>query len=123
MRRINIDKMMRKLGMKVEPIKDVERVDIVLKDGSILRIEGGEVAKIEVQGQSMFQVVGGEVLRLEAEEEVSEVEVSEEDIELVAQQAGVDKETARLALVTVGGDLAKAIMMLRESERREPRTS
>ena len=119
MRRINIDKMMRKLGMKVEPVKDVERVDIVLKDGTILRVKGGEVAKIEVQGQSMFQIVGGEVLRLEAEEEeVPEMEVSEEDVELVAQQAGVDKETARLALVTVGGDLAKAIMMLRESEKR-----
>ena len=37
---------------------------------------------------------------------------SEEDIDLVAQQAGVDREKARSALIEAKGDLARAILLL-----------
>ena len=37
---------------------------------------------------------------------------SEEDIELIVQQTGVEKEIARKALVEAKGDLAKAILLL-----------
>jgi len=37
---------------------------------------------------------------------------SEEDIDLVSQQAGVDREKARNALIEAKGDLARAILLL-----------
>ena len=37
---------------------------------------------------------------------------SEEDVDLVAQQAGVDKDKARKALVEAKGDIARAILLL-----------
>jgi NACalpha-BTF3-like transcription factor len=36
----------------------------------------------------------------------------EEDVELVSQQAGVDREKARNALIEAKGDLARAILLL-----------
>ncbi len=47
--------------------------------------------------------------------EESELEVpifSEEDIQLVSQQAGVDEEKAKHALEEAKGDLARAILLL-----------
>lgn len=112
-----IDRMLKRLGMKMEPVGSVSYVEIHKEDGEVIRIEGPEVAKLEVQGQTIFQVVGGEVTIAGKGEKVGELEIPEEDVELVARQAGVDKETARMALITVEGDLAKAIMMLRESSK------
>lgn len=37
---------------------------------------------------------------------------SEEDVDLVSQQAGVDREKARNALIEANGDLARAILLL-----------
>ena len=37
---------------------------------------------------------------------------SEEDVDLVAQQTGVDREKARKALIEAKGDLARAILLL-----------
>ena len=37
---------------------------------------------------------------------------SEEDVDLVSQQAGVDREKARSALIEANGDLARAILLL-----------
>ena len=37
---------------------------------------------------------------------------SEEDVDLVAQQTGVDREKARKALVEAKGDIARAILLL-----------
>ncbi len=40
------------------------------------------------------------------------MKASEEDVKLVMEQAGVDEETARKALVEAEGDLAEAILKL-----------
>ena len=72
---------------------------------------------MEVSGQTIFQISGGEISVLEEEkEEEEEIEITDEDIEIVSQQAGVDRETARKALIVTKGDLVKAIMMLKESK-------
>ena len=111
-----IERMMRKLGMKVEPLEGVSYVEICKEDGQIIHIESPEVIKMEVSGQTIFQISGGEISVLEEEkEEKEEIEITDEDIEIVSQQAGVDKETARKALIVTKGDLVKAIMMLKES--------
>jgi nascent polypeptide-associated complex subunit alpha len=41
-----------------------------------------------------------------------EPQIPEEDVLLVAQQAGVSMERAKAALEDAGGDLARAILML-----------
>ena len=45
-------------------------------------------------------------------EDASEVEISEDDIDLVASQTGKSKEEAENALKEANGDLAEAIMRL-----------
>ena len=57
-------------------------------------------------GQTTYQVVG------EATKAITQI--TEEDIELVASQAGVSAEFARAALDDSFGDIAKAIHLLKK---------
>lgn len=91
--------MMRQMGIKQEDI-EASRVTIEGVDGKIV-IENPSVQKITMQGQVSWQITG------EARE--AEEGIREEDIALVADQAGVSKEKARAALETHGGDLAQAL--------------
>ncbi len=104
-------RMMKRMGLTMEQVENVKHVDIVLDDGRIIRINEPMVAKIKVSGQTTYQITGVE----EVIEKEEEIEVSEEDIEIVAQQAGVDKELARKALELTGGDIAQAILIIKES--------
>jgi nascent polypeptide-associated complex subunit alpha len=52
--------------------------------------------------------------KLEAAPKVAEVKISEDDVEFVASQAGVSREEARRALLESRGDIAEAILKLRE---------
>jgi nascent polypeptide-associated complex subunit alpha len=65
----------------------------------------------------MYQIVGGEEVSGEAVPSApgaeQGIEISEEDVALVAAQAGVSEEEARRALIEAGGDLARAILSLR----------
>ena len=82
-------RMMKQMGLKMDELGDIERVIM--------------------QGQSMYQVVGGTVTENAVE---GGVEIPEEDILLVAQQAGVSMDKARAALEDAEGDLARAILIL-----------
>ena len=112
-----IERMMRKLGMKFKPIENVSYVEIFTEDGEIIHIERPEVIKMEFSGQIMYQITGGEERLTKREEEIEEIEIPEEDVMIVSKQAGVDRETAKKALIAVNGDLAKAILMLKESQK------
>lgn len=108
-----IERMMKKLGMHLETIDDATYVEIHRSGGEIIRIDNPVITKMSVSGKVVFQVAGGEVKVMREEVRGEEVKIPEEDIALVAQQAGVDSETARKALIAAKGDLAKAIMMIR----------
>ncbi|RLE93989.1 MAG: NagC family transcriptional regulator [Thermoprotei archaeon] len=101
----------KRLGIKVEELKDVEKVSIVLSD-KVIEIINPSVSVMTVSGNTIYQVVGGEIKEVEREKPVEEIEISEEDIQLVAEQAGVSLEEAKMALMETKGDLAKAIMLL-----------
>ena len=101
-------RMMKQMGLKMDELGDIERV-IMQGPKRELIIEGPAVAHINMQGQSMYQVVGGTVTENAVE---GGVEIPEEDILLVAQQAGVSMEKARAALEDAEGDLARAILIL-----------
>jgi nascent polypeptide-associated complex subunit alpha len=100
--------MMKQMGLKMDELSDIERVILQGSKREIV-IEGPAVTSINVQGQKMYQVAGGTVTETSMEREP---EIPEEDVLLVAQQAGVSMERAKAALEDAGGDLARAILML-----------
>ncbi len=101
-------RMMKQMGLKMAELGDIERVIMQSPKREIV-IEGPAVSHINMQGQSMYQVVGGTVTENAVE---GGVEIPEEDILLVAQQAGVSMEKAKAALEDAEGDLARAILIL-----------
>lgn len=101
--------MMRRMGVKVKEL-ECEEVIFVLPDRQIA-IKEPSVVVIEAQGGRVYQVSGREV-EMPKESREEKVEVTEEDVKLVAEQAGVDVEEARKALEETGGDLAQAIILL-----------
>jgi nascent polypeptide-associated complex subunit alpha len=104
-------RMMKQMGLK--EIEDVQEVIIRTLEKELV-IKEPQVTVMTQAGQKLWQVVGqgAEERPLSGEEEAVAV-IPEEDVHLVAQQAGVDVETARAALVDAGGDLAKAILALK----------
>ena len=110
-RRINpreAKRMMQRMGLNMNAVPNVDQVTIRTNRKEII-IEDPEVAMMEMQGQKIFQVTGGEISEKTVEHESV---VREEDVKLVADQAGSSLEEARKALEECEGDLAKAILML-----------
>ncbi|KXB06008.1 hypothetical protein AKJ53_01555 [candidate division MSBL1 archaeon SCGC-AAA382F02] len=103
-----VQKMMKQMGVETEELSDVQEVIIKLSDKELV-IPDAQVQVTEMKGQKTYQVMG------EAEERESGLEISEEDIEMVIDQTEVDKETAREALENTEGDIAQAILNLKES--------
>ena len=100
---------MKRMGIVMEELSDVEEVVIKLKTRDII-VKNPSVTFINAQGQKSYQVAG----------EVQEVEktppVPKEDIRMVAQQAGVSEEEALKALVESNGEPAEAIVKLMEKK-------
>ena len=98
-------KLMRQFGIKMEEMEGVKEVVLKL-EGKEIVLKDPVVTVMIVQGEKTYQIVPGS-------EEVREViEIPEEDIELVMEQAGVDRETALKALKETKGDIAEAILKL-----------
>jgi nascent polypeptide-associated complex subunit alpha len=106
-------RLMKRAGIKLEEVSGAKNVDIHLEDGRIIRIKEPVVTKMEMPGQTMYQIIGKEEI-VEAEEEVK-IEISEEDIKIVMEQTGVDRELAVKALEMTEGDIAQAIMLIKEA--------
>jgi nascent polypeptide-associated complex subunit alpha len=111
-------RLMKKAGISMESLEGVERVEIHKGDGGVIVIKNPLVTRMQVSGQTTFQVIGEKITMEEerggeGEEGRAEVKIPEEDILLVAQQAGVDREAAKRALEMTGGDLAQAILLLK----------
>ena len=109
-------RMMKQMGMKMDELGDVHTVILQGKNREIV-IEGPAVTSINDQGQKMYQIAGGKETERKPQAEAAPaeeepLEIPEEDILLVAQQANVGIEKARAALEQSGGDLAQAILML-----------
>ena len=104
-----MQQMMKQLGIQQVDIPATE-VIIRTEDKEII-ISNPSVAKVNMMGQETFQISG--VIR---EEKISSApEISEDDIRTVMEQAGVDKKTAKKALEDANGDLAEAIIDLKNA--------
>jgi nascent polypeptide-associated complex subunit alpha len=115
----DLQRQMKRMGMNVDQIDDVETVTIKTPT-RIITIPQPQVSLMKMGGQQIFQIVGSyEEEAVKASTEVEDVEVSKpidvkpEDIQLVAQQAGVPLEQAEQALKDANGDLARAILSLK----------
>ena len=107
-----LKKMMERMGIKNTEI-DAIRVVIEGKERDIV-IEQPQVTQIEAQGVKTFQV-SGEISEREKGAAAEKVEISEDDINMVKEKAGIDNsELARKALEESNGDIAEAILKLKE---------
>ncbi len=98
-----VEALMKKMGVKTTQI---EAEEVIIKGEKTIRIKNPSVTVVEMQGNKSFQITG----------DVEEETVSEEDVKIVAGQAGVSEEEARKALEEKNGDIAEAILMLKEKE-------
>jgi len=96
---------MKKLGMNVEQIEDVQSIVIKTPKGNWV-FDSAEVSAMTMQGATTYQISG--TPRFEA----AAVEIPKEDVTMVAAQANVSEEKAKEALVATKGDIAEAIMRL-----------
>ncbi len=98
--------MMKKMGMEVAPIENVVSVVITTPEGRYV-FDEAEVVAMTMQGVTTYQVSGGE-----PRFEPAAPAIPDEDVALVAEQAGVAPDVARAALEAAGGDIAGAILAL-----------
>ncbi len=98
-------KMMKQMGIEME---ELEAEEVIIRTSTEeLIFKKPSVTKISAKGLETFQIIG-------SYEVVRKVEISDEDVKLIMEQANVDEETARRALEEAGGDLAEALMRLQE---------
>lgn len=109
-------RMMQKMGMKIDEIDGVTEVLIRTATREII-IEQPVVTSVVVQGQRMYQVTGGSAHERTPSAEAAQPEVSEEDVNLVVTQTGKTVDEARAALKESGGDLAEAILRLKQKNQ------
>ena len=101
-------RMMDKMGLDMNELQNVQEV-IIKTDKKEIIISKPSVTEMKAKDSSIFTVTA------DSYEEISELEVpifSDDDIQLVSQQAGVDEEKAKSALEEANGDLARAILLL-----------
>ena len=87
----NMQRQMKKMGMDMKEIDGVQEVIIRCEDKDLI-ISPADVSLMTVMGQETYQVTGTAV------EVEKEIEIPDEDIEMVANTAGVSLEAAEEAL-------------------------
>ncbi|MEM0349753.1 MAG: nascent polypeptide-associated complex protein [Candidatus Caldarchaeum sp.] len=106
------ERMLKSLGLNVEEIGQADEVVIKLGE-RVITLKGPLVYAVKTGGEKVFQIIGGEEVAAQVEETKPVYMPSEEDVSLVMAQTGVSEDEAKKALVESGGDLAKAILILR----------
>ena len=102
-----MNQMMRKLGINVNEIQNVEKV-IILTDSKEYVFTDVEVTVMNAQGQKTFQIAGNPVINERKKE------IPQDDIQLIVDQTGKSFEEAKQALEKTQGDIAEAILLLTE---------
>ncbi len=102
-----MQQMMKKMGIQQV---DIPATEVIIRtEGKEIVITEPSVAKVNMMGQETFQISGN----IHEKEASSEPEISEDDINTVAEQANVGSEEAKTALEESEGDIAAAILALK----------
>ena len=104
-----MQKAMKKLGIKQEEI-DAELVIIKTADKDLV-IKNPQVSRVNMMGQETIQVIG-DITEVDKNEKV---ELDEDDIATIIEQANCTKEEAIEALEQSNGNLAEAILKLQKN--------
>jgi len=100
-------RMMDKMGLDMQDVPNVQEV-IIKTDKKEIILSKPQVTEMKAKDSSIFTITAESY-----EEKELEIPIfSDEDIQLVSQQAGVDEEKAKNALAEAKGDLARAILLL-----------
>ncbi len=99
--------MMKKFGIDVQDIPDVQEV-VIRTPARDYVFRKAAVSVMKAQGVETWQVSG----KPDVEDHAVRLAVSEGDVRLVMEQAGCDEAAARTALEASGGDIAEAIVKL-----------
>ena len=102
-----LEKMAKRMGIQSTQI-DAEEVIIKTRESRII-IRNPQVAKVNMMGQETFQISG------DVQERTHE-EYTAEDVSMVVNQTGCSEEEAEEALKQAHGDLAEAIMKVKENK-------
>jgi nascent polypeptide-associated complex subunit alpha len=100
-----MNQMMRRLGINVKEIENVEKV-IIQTDKKEYIFNDAEVTIMDAQGSKTYQITGNPSIVDRSEE------TKEEDIRLIMEQTGKSEEEAKKALEQTKGDIAEAIIKL-----------
>jgi nascent polypeptide-associated complex subunit alpha len=102
-----MNQMMKKLGINVREIENVEKI-IIQTDSKKYVFEEAEVTIMDAQGQKTYQITGTPKIYKRKKE------IPKEDIQLIVDQTGKTEEEAKKALEETDGDIAEAILKLAE---------
>ncbi|MEL9991431.1 MAG: nascent polypeptide-associated complex protein [Thermoproteus sp.] len=118
-----LERYLKRMGIKMEEV-DAAYVEIGLKNGDVLRIEGPAVALLKLPNKVLvYQVQAQEssvsVKKREAPPQTSSAGYTptDEDISLVMEQTGATREEAEQALREAKGDLVQAVMSLMQKKK------
>ena len=100
-------RMMDRMGLDMSEVPDVREV-VIRTDRKEIILEKPSVTEMRAKDSTIFTVTADGY----EERELEVPAFSDEDVQLVAQQAGADEERARGALAEAKGDLARAILLL-----------
>ena len=104
----DVQRAMKRMGIKQE---EIDATEVIIKTGNKeIIIQNPQVSKVNMMGQETFQVIG----QPEERPISSEPEINQDDIKTVMEQTGATEEKAKEAVEKNNGDLAKAIMDLKE---------
>jgi nascent polypeptide-associated complex subunit alpha len=101
-------RMMERMGLNMNEIKDVKEV-IILTQEKEIHLERASVYEIKAKDTRVFQVTAETV----TEKAVAIPKFTEEDVSLVITSANVSRERAVSALNEANGDIALAILRLK----------
>jgi len=115
-----MDKMLKKLNIDMRQLPCTE---VIIKGESHdIVITEPEVSVVRMQGRDVFQITGnleekdkGTSKKDDEKTEGGEAGVKEEDVKMIMEQTGKDRESVETTLKKVNNDLAKAIMELKKT--------
>jgi nascent polypeptide-associated complex subunit alpha len=104
-----MQQMMKQMGIQQVEL-DAVRVIIETAEERLV-FDNPQVSKVNMMGQQTYQIVG--TPRKESIDTTPDI--NDDDIQTVMEQAGVSRAEAYKAITEAKGDLAEAIMKLKES--------
>jgi len=116
----NMMRALQRMGISVEPVEGVKEVHLIFDD-KILKLINPSVVITKASGQNIYQIIAEKIIEEKPSIQLSQptitepqpITIPEEDIILVAEQAGVSRDKAKQALIQTNGDIAAAILMLK----------